>query len=39
VTTLSVRFPADGPYVLDGDRLLSSEITVTAGPTLNVVTV
>jgi diacylglycerol kinase family enzyme len=38
VTTLSVKFPADGPYVLDGDRLLSSEITVTAGPMLSIMT-
>ena len=33
-----LRFPADGPYVLDGELLGASRVTVTAGPRLSVVT-
>lgn len=36
VGTLSVKFPAEGFYVLDGDRFRSSEISVTMGPSLRV---
>ncbi|MDI1481923.1 diacylglycerol kinase family protein [Polyangium sp. y55x31] len=33
-----VRFSPEGPYVLDGDVLRASEVTVSAGPPIDVVT-
>jgi diacylglycerol kinase family enzyme len=39
VRDFTLRFPGEpGPYVLDGDMLRASEIRVSAGPTLDVVT-
>lgn len=37
VDTFEVRFPQKGPYVLDGDMLSSSSVTVSAGPLVRVV--
>jgi diacylglycerol kinase family enzyme len=34
---LTVRFPGEGPFVLDGDMLRAEEVCVTAGPPLEVV--
>jgi diacylglycerol kinase family enzyme len=34
---LTIRFPGEGPFVLDGDMLRAEEIRVTAGPPLEVV--
>ncbi|NUQ78989.1 MAG: hypothetical protein HUU21_36160 [Polyangiaceae bacterium] len=34
---LTIRFPGEGPFVLDGDMLCAEEIRVTAGPPLEVV--
>jgi len=31
-----VRFSPEGPYVLDGDMFRASEVSVSAGPTINV---
>lgn len=36
VDTLGVRFSGEGRYVLDGELLAASQLTVTAGPTLRV---
>lgn len=38
VQSFTVRFEPDGPYVLDGDMLRASEISVSAGPAIDVVT-
>ncbi len=37
VTSFVVRFSPDGPYVLDGDVLRATEVSVCAGPQLDVV--
>jgi diacylglycerol kinase family enzyme len=37
VGELTVRFPGEGPFVLDGDMLRADEVRVTAGPPLEVV--
>jgi hypothetical protein len=34
---LTIRFPGEGPFVLDGDMLRAEEVRVTAGPPLEVV--
>lgn len=34
---LTIRFPGEGPFVLDGDMLRADEIRVTAGPPLEVI--
>lgn len=38
VRSFVVRFSPEGPYVLDGDVLRAAEVTVSAGPPLDVVT-
>jgi diacylglycerol kinase family enzyme len=38
VHSFDVRFSPDGPYVLDGDILRATEISVSAGPQIDVVT-
>lgn len=38
VQSFTVRFSPEGPYVLDGDMLRASEISVSAGPVINIVT-
>ncbi len=38
VRSFVVRFSPEGPYVLDGDVLRASEVTVSAGPSIDVVT-
>ncbi len=37
VSAFTVRFDPDGPYVLDGEILRASEVTVSAGPVIRVV--
>jgi diacylglycerol kinase family enzyme len=37
VRAFTVRFPREGPYVLDGDVLRAEEVRVTAGPRIAVV--
>ncbi len=38
VQTFTVRFPGQGAYVLDGELLQTSRVTITAGPSLTVMT-
>lgn len=37
VTSFVVRFSPDGPYVLDGDILRATEVSVRAGPQIDIV--
>ena len=37
VSSFTVRFDPEGPYVLDGEVLRASDVTVSAGPVLRVV--
>src|SRR5262249_41244000 len=37
VRAFTLRFPAEGPYVLDGDVLRAEEVRVSAGPRVGVV--
>lgn len=37
VREFTVKFPAEGPYVLDGDVLRAERVTVSAGPRIRVV--
>jgi len=38
VRAFVVRFPSEGPYVLDGDMLRAEEVHVSAGPRIELVT-
>jgi diacylglycerol kinase family enzyme len=38
VRSFVVRFPSEGPYVLDGDMLRAEEVHVSAGPRIELVT-